>query len=279
LWRYSVRFWSIARGWKEDALTRISKIPGIGSVGLIALVIVLSIGVVLIGCQNTTSSESTSSEPTSSEPTSEITQSASSSPSPLEPAVINLSGNGQKVTEQVKSEPFNLESGLVIFRMSHQGSQNFIVHLLDKNGAPVADPRSGILANTIGPFQGSQAVEAKAAQYAIDVKADGPWTVTVEQPRPTSAEAITSFNGNSTTATDFFQLSSGLKQFEMSHQGSQNFIVRLLDKNGAPVRNLVNGTLANAIGPFNGAKSVRIPKDDIYLLQVEANGPWTIEIT
>jgi hypothetical protein len=264
-------------------LTRISKIAGIGCVELIALVVVLSISVALIGCQNTTSSEQTSSEQTSSEQTSseqtsKITQSASSSSSLQEPATINLSGSGQKITEPIKTEPFNLESGLVIFRMSHQGSQNFIVHLLDKNGAPVSDPWGGILANTIGPFQGSQAIEAKAAQYAIDVKADGPWTVTVEQPHPSSAEPITSFNGNSTTATDFFQLSKGLQSFEMSHQGSQNFIVRLLDKNGASVGNLVNGTLANAIGPFNGAKSVQIPKDDIYLLQVEANGPWTIEI-
>ncbi len=55
----------------------------------------------------------------------------------------------------------------------------------------------------------------------------------------------------------------------MTHQGARNFIVRLLDKNGAPV----GGALANEIGPFEGSRAVQVPKDDVYLLQVEADGP------
>ncbi len=38
-----------------------------------------------------------------------------------EPAVVTLSGNGQTATE-----PFDLESGLAIFRMTYRGESNFI---------------------------------------------------------------------------------------------------------------------------------------------------------
>jgi hypothetical protein len=61
----------------------------------------------------------------------------------------------------------------------------------------------------------------------------------------------------------------------MTHQGDRNFIVNLLDKNGADAG---RGALVNEIGPFNGSKAIQIPQDDIYLLQVEASGPWTITV-
>ena len=60
----------------------------------------------------------------------------------------------------------------------------------------------------------------------------------------------------------------------MSHQGERNFIVSLLDKNGKDVDPVV----ANEIGVATPSKAVRVPKDDIYLLNVTADGPWTIEI-
>lgn len=186
------------------------------------------------------------------------------------PAPINLSGSGQMATD-----PFNLESGLSIFRMTHQGSRNFSVKLLDQNGRPAG--LDSLLANEIGPFEGSQAVQAKAGQYVLDIQADGPWTVTIEQPRPSTAPQTTSFSGNTKTATDFFELSQGLHKFTMTHQGSRNFSVKVLDKNGASAG--LDSLLANEIGPFNGSKAFRASKDDIYLLQVDADGPWTIQVS
>lgn len=180
------------------------------------------------------------------------------------PAPIDLSGNGQTATE-----PFRLESGLAIARMTYQGESNFIVGLLGGNGARAGNS----LANVIGSFQGSQAVQARAGEYLLDVQASGPWMITIEQPRPNTAPRTTSFNGVGKVATDFFQLSEGLNRVELTHQGSSNFIVKLLDKNGASV----GMGLVNEIGPFEGSKAVQIPKDDIYLLQVEADGPWAIQ--
>ena len=71
-----------------------------------------------------------------------------------------------------------------------------------------------------------------------------------------------------------FDLESGLAVFNFTHQGQRNFIVSLLDKNGKAVDPVV----ANEIGNSTPSKAVRVPKDDIYLLNVTADGPWTAEI-
>jgi hypothetical protein len=62
----------------------------------------------------------------------------------------------------------------------------------------------------------------------------------------------------------------------MTHQGERNFIVWLLDKNGARVN---GGLLANeVVGPYEGSRAIQVPKDDIYLLQVEADGAWSVKV-
>lgn len=181
------------------------------------------------------------------------------------PDPINLSGNGQTATD-----PFELETGLAIARMSYQGDRNFIVQILDENGSRAGQS----LANMIGSFEGSQAIQTKAGQHILDVQASGPWEITIEQPRYTSALQMTNIEGVGQTATDPFQLSGGLTTFNMTHQGSRNFIVSLLNKDGARV-----GTgLVNEIGPFEGSKAIRVPKDDIYLLDIQADGPWSIQV-
>lgn len=61
----------------------------------------------------------------------------------------------------------------------------------------------------------------------------------------------------------------------MTHSGDANFIVDLLDENGASVTMM---GLVNEIGPFEGSKAVQVPEDGVYVLAVQANGLWTIEI-
>ena len=202
--------------------------------------------------------------------TSESPKEEAQSPPPTEepdeaPVPITLSGSGQMATDL-----FELESCLAIFKLSYQGDRNFIVHLLDENGSQVGQS----VVNVIGSFDGSQAMQAKAGQHVLDVQASGPWNITIEQPRFSSAPQTTSFNGAGQTASEPFRLSKGLTTFNMNHQGSRNFIVHLLDKNGAKV----GGSLVNEIGPFEGSKAIRVPKDDIYLFDVQADGPWTIQV-
>lgn len=74
-------------------------------------------------------------------------------------------------------------------------------------------------------------------------------------------------------ATEKFTLKKGLAVFEMTHTGSSNFIVDLLDDTGTSIELLVN-----EIGTFEGSKAVKIPKDGTHLLDIDADGQWTVTI-
>ncbi len=181
-----------------------------------------------------------------------------------EPQPISLSGASQQA-----SDKFVLESGLSIFKMTHDGSSNFAITLLDENGQRVE-----LLVNEIGPFNGSKAVGiTMSGTHILDIAADGAWTITIEQPRPSDAPATTNFTGNTQQATSLFSLSKGLKTFEMSHNGNSNFAPLLMDEKGQYIE-----LLANEIGQFNGSKAIGIPKTGIYILDVTASGDWTINV-
>jgi hypothetical protein len=182
-------------------------------------------------------------------------------PTDLAPQTIN--GRGQQVSAR-----FSLDSGLSIFRLRHGGNRNFIVHLLDQNGAIVE-----FLTNEIGAFDGSRAAGIQfAGTYVLEVQADGDWSVTIEQPRPSLAPTIPlSFTGRGKQVTPFFTAPPGLKVVTMQHSGKRNFIVHMVNQNGRTVE-----FLANAIGPFGGSKATGT--SGIHLFNVEADGDWTIDI-
>ena len=124
--------------------------------------------------------------------------------------------------------------------------------------------------------------QTKAAFYGIDagmnymlnITADGSWTVTIEQPRPTSAPSLPqSYSGNGCRVSSFFYSSGGLAYFNMSHNGSSNFIIWLLDKDGQMV-----DLLANEIGSYSGSKAVNLSAG-IYILSITADGSWNISIS
>lgn len=268
------------------------KITGIGCGGLLGLFILLGVVGAIIGggetatdtnpaqpeqqqeAPRTTEAQGQPEEPESNQNRDQQNQQeqAEQEPPPepeSEPAPepIALSGTGQSATD-----PFQLEDGLAIFRMTHQGQGNFIVDLLDESGQSAA-PMG--LVNEIGSFEGSYAQQVIAGQHVLDVMADGGWNITIEQPRPNSAPETRSFEGTAKTATDFFQLSSGLHTVTLTHQGDGNFIVDMLNRDGVSVDPM---GLVNEIGPFEGSTTVTVPEDGVYLFQVEANGPWTINV-
>jgi len=148
---------------------------------------------------------------------------------------------------------------------------NFVATLLNEQGAEVAFA----IGNEIGTFESSSAVRIpKAGRYVLDVDADGPWSATVKQPRPTDAPERTSFRGDNNAATPIFSLSSGLKRVTATHQGQGNFIVTMLDSQGREVA----FALVNEIGTGEYSTTLPIAQDGLYLFTVEAEGPWTIRI-
>jgi zinc-ribbon domain len=185
---------------------------------------------------------------------------------PPEPQPITLSGQGSQATDF-----FELEEGLSIFEMSYQGRSNFVVTLLNEQGREVGYA----LGNEIGSGKVSNPLRiARAGRHVLDVDSDGPWQITVRQPRPADAPEITSFSGENNTATKLFSLSSGLKRVNATYDGGGNFVVTMLDSEGHETAY----ALVNEIGRGTYSTTVTVPRDGFYLFAVEADGPWSLQI-
>ena len=206
------------------------------------------------------------------------------------------------------TDPFGLESGLAIVKMTHQGKGNFVVNLLSARQeetarAPAPIKLSGgqngesnaetsiALADETGPINISRAVNIPAAgKHLFDVKADGPWTIEVEQPRPSSASKKTSFTGGDDAATDFFELSSGVKTITLTTLASESaatsdettkvygFSLLNEDGNVAEVSVLDQGEIRSESGWTTTWLTADFPREGIYLLSIRAEGLWSVEI-
>jgi hypothetical protein len=196
------------------------------------------------------------------------------------------------------TDPFGLESGLAIVEMTHQGEGDFAVALLsatqeettvtqepiefsnEQDGGSHTEVASA-LADASRPGTFTQAAHIPVGgKHLLQVKADGPWKIKVEQPRPSSASRITSFSGDGNTATPFFELSGGIKTITTTTFGG-GFKVSLLDKDGKVANNPKLDEGKREAGP--GRESAWITSDfsegGIYLFNVQADGLWTIEIS
>lgn len=206
------------------------------------------------------------SEQTTDNTSTSVSDSTSQTEQITEPEPIELSGTGQKATQK-----FQLEQGLSVFSTTYRGSDNFIVWLMDGETGQNID----LIANEIGSSNGSKAVGiTSAGDYILNVQANGPWTVTITQPRKSATRsAPLTLQGTGNQASELFTLGNGLRTFNMDYHGSNNFIVWLMDDQGNQV-----DLLANQIGNFNGSKAVGIPQTGTYLLNIQANGKWKVSI-
>lgn len=241
---------------------------------LIPIVVVVLVAIVIIvviaaagngsdGTQSGTTASISTPTPTlapTPTPTPTVTQTPMATPEP-----VNLTGTGQEATSK-----FHLNQGLAIFEMTHDGQSNFAIWLLDNQANKVE-----LLVNEIGPFDGSKAVGiSQEGDYLLDLAADGYWTVVITQPAPLSdLEPPLTLSGNAQQASDLFRLSQGLVTFQMKHDGQSNFAIWLMDSQGSLVELLVN-----EIGAFDGSKAVGIGQDGIFILDISADGNWTIVI-
>jgi len=89
----------------------------------------------------------------------------------------------------------------------------------------------------------------------------------------TTAPVRHEFSGQSNQATALFALQTGLTRFESTHDGESNFMVYLLDADGNQV-----SLVANTIGAGPTSKAVKISVAGQYLLNVMADGAWTVTV-
>ena len=199
-------------------------------------------------------------------------------------------------TELSATVPFDLEPGLAIVDMTHQGEGDFLVDLLPVKREDPSETQtrleffgdgSGtrpalILAKEIGSVDASRAVSIQTAgEHVFDVKATGPWTVRVEQPRPSGAPPPTTFSGIDDTATPFFQLSEGPKEITATNPAGGKLKVSLLDGEGNEVGSLPEDESGHTEGklPTTLSSTVDIPEAGVYVFDVRADSLWTVEVS
>jgi hypothetical protein len=82
-----------------------------------------------------------------------------------------------------------------------------------------------------------------------------------------------SFSGTGQQVTPLFRLTEGSAIFRMTHTGSSNFIIWLEDDTANMVALLVN-----KIGSFSGSASEHIEDTGWFMLDISADGAWTVTI-
>lgn len=92
-------------------------------------------------------------------------------------------------------------------------------------------------------------------------------------PTPTPVPEPIRLSGRGQQASSQFHLNQGLTVFKMTHDGRSNFNITLLDSQGQRVDLLVN-----EIGSFDGSKAVGISQPGTYILDISADGNWTVTI-
>lgn len=199
----------------------------------------------------------------------------------IEDMVFN--GNGDNITAN-----FDLVAGVSIYRMVHDGSGEFRVTLYNLTGGINA-----MLANEIGRFSGSQldgVVEGalmgtEPGPHYLEIRADGNWTVTVEQPRVLSPSSLPlTISGHGPNVSMPIALPSGSVKVDMVHSNATSdyggFLVMMFNNDGEYV-----AFLANEAGNYTGSRTVTVdgalfnPSPGTHWINIRADGDWTITLT
>jgi len=81
------------------------------------------------------------------------------------------------------------------------------------------------------------------------------------------------FTGIDQQVSPFIKIEKGLVIFTLKHSGKSHFGVFLIDRNGKKVE-----LLANVIGNFDSSKAVGITNPGSYIMNIFADGEWTISV-
>lgn len=188
------------------------------------------------------------------------------------PAPINLTGTGSQF------EKVNLTSGVSIFRINHLDTGNLTVNLLSSSGTTL-----GTIVNQNNQFNISTPFSISASgTYGLTINGNGKWTLTIEQPRPTSAKIPTvPYQGKDTQVTPLFGLNAGLQGIKISYTGDSYFYAYLMNNQGKIVSTLVKKNTPQAYDPsssFDEAIPLEIKSSGIYFFCVQTNGNWSIQV-
>jgi hypothetical protein len=168
-----------------------------------------------------------------------------------------------------KKQTFKAGGGLTIFTLKHTGRANFVVQY-------GSGENNNLLVNEIGNYEGSKAVGLPVGDYTLDIATRGQWSVKIDQSVPTEAPLPPKkLKGDRAAASEFFSLKAGPAKFRLTYKGAGLFAPQLINAADGTVVTL----LANELSDFTGDKTVEIFADGIYVVDVTASGPWTIDVS
>lgn len=177
----------------------------------------------------------------------------------------DISPQSFRGTDEAVREGITIEDGLTVAEATHAGEGNFQVELAG------GGEFSNLLVNVTGSFDGSHAEYVDADEYILDVNADGPWSVTLRQPRAWSGESLPrDASGSSPAVVGPLEL-SGTSIARGTHEGTGNFQVQLYEQ-GAQFAEV----LFNEFGQFDG--DTTFSADGIGWVDVNAEGPWSLSV-
>lgn len=239
----------------------------IGLIVLVVIVIIASLGndPNATGDASPTPEASGTSDATAvGQPASSVAPSASTPPSAipsLDPspafAEIPLSGTGSAVPR------FDIPPDTAaIAVISHTGASNFAVTSLGEAG------EEDLLVNRIGNYAGTVLFDETSGSHSVafEVVADGPWTILIKPVTEAFKwDGTQQLAGSGDDVAIIDPATSGLKTATLTHQGDGNFAIFAYGPN--------TDLIVNEVGVYSGEV---VLGDGTFLLEITANGPWTI---
>lgn len=171
-------------------------------------------------------------------------------------------------TGSVTHSSVDLTRGLTVVEGSHDGDSNFQVRFLNEEAN-----RYERFFDEPGEYDGTNAALLDLGTYLIDVVADGNWTLEVRQPRATEAEAASlprSLEGHVPDVIGPIAF-DGRHTAYGEHDGDSKFQVQIFPADGASSEVVIDES-----GDYEGEST--FSHDGVGWIDVEADGPWSIEI-
>lgn len=220
----------------------------------------------LAGCLGDDDDESTTETPTDTPTDTETpTDTPTDTPTPTpeeEPDPIVHDGAGSTVTDE-----FELAGGFTVLYFDHEGEDEFSIDLVGP------DDGNPSVFSGIGSVDAVWADGLAGGDWTMEVEADGPWQVVIQQPRIAEGgghDPDVVLEGDAAGAYKALDL-PGEIEVTGEHLGTGDFVARSLDRNGETHDDTV---IFEESGPFQGETTIDF--DGTSWIVVQANGSWQL---
>lgn len=194
--------------------------------------------------------------------TVEVIKYVTATPIPLELRPVHITGSGDDLVSINKSDT------AAVIDIKYTGDGNFAVQTYDKNNEQIE-----LLVNTIGSYSGRLLMDIRDTDHTerIQVESEGKWDMTITPLESANIKIIGLPGIYSSSGDNIFMFSPGNVDYARidAPQSKGNFAVYVWSEGQG--RDLI----VNEIGAFTG--KIILPRD-AFLIEVFAEGPWSIEV-